>query len=59
MLHIFIAVIVFFNQSMYSVNEGDLSAQPVLVLNNPSLSDITVQILHTDGSATGECQAIY
>ena len=44
-----------FSQTIYScVNEGAGSAQPVLVLNKPSATDITVQVFTTDGSATGE-----
>ena len=43
-----------FSQSAYSVNENDEPAQAVLVLSNPSSSDITVEVFNTDGSATGE-----
>ena len=44
-----------FSQTMYScVNEGAGAAQLVLVLSNPSATDITVQVTTTDGSATGE-----
>ena len=43
-----------FNQSTYSVNEDAGQAQPVLVISNPSSTDITVQVTVTDGSATGE-----
>ena len=50
----FKAVTVMFNQSMYSVNEDAGPAQPVLVISNPSSTDITVQVTNTDGSATGE-----
>ena len=39
---------------MYSVDEDAGAAQPVLVLSNPSSTDITVQVTNTDGSATGE-----
>ena len=39
---------------MYSVNESDGPAQPVLVLSNPSSTDITVTVSNTGGSATGE-----
>ena len=49
-----LAITVSFEQSMYSVNENAESAQPVLVLSNPSSTDITVQVTNTDGSATGE-----
>ena len=43
-----------FNQSMYNVDEDDGPAQLILVLSNPSSSDITVQVITEDGSATGE-----
>ena len=43
-----------FNQSTYSVDEDDGPAQPVLVLSNPSSTDITVQVRSNDITATGE-----
>ena len=43
-----------FEQSLYSVDENNGPAQPVLILSNPSSTDITVQVLNSDGSATGE-----
>ena len=43
-----------FRQPTYNVDEDDRPAQPELVLSNPSSTDITVQVLNTDGSATGE-----
>ena len=43
-----------FNQSMYNVDEDDGPAQLILVLSNPSSSDITMQVVTEDGSATGE-----
>ena len=43
-----------FSQSTYSVNENSGVVQPVLVLSNPSSTDITVEVTSTDGSATGE-----
>ena len=39
---------------MYNVDEDNGPAQLVLVLSNPSSSDITVQVVTEDGSATGE-----
>ena len=39
---------------MYSVNEDTGPARPVLVISNPSSTNITVQVTNTDGSATGE-----
>ena len=52
--HFLSAITVMFNQSMYSVNEDAGPAQPLLVISNPSSTDITVQVTNTDGSATGE-----
>ena len=43
-----------FSQSTYSVNEGAGVAQPVLVLSNPSSTDITVIVYGTNGTAFGE-----
>ena len=43
-----------FNQSTYNVNEDDGPAQPVLVLSNPSSTDITISVFSTDGSAIGK-----
>ncbi|XP_065892782.1 extracellular matrix organizing protein FRAS1-like [Dysidea avara] len=42
-----------FEQSAYSYDENNGPAQPVLVLSNPSSTDITVQVLSTDGTAIG------
>ena len=39
---------VFFNQSTYSVNEGYGPVQLVLVLNNQSSNNITVQVKNND-----------
>ena len=43
-----------FNQSTYNIDEDDGPAQPVLVLSNPSSTDITISVFSTDGSATGK-----
>jgi len=43
-----------FNQSTYSVGENDGLVQPVLVLSNPSSTDIIVQMLDTNITAYGE-----
>ena len=47
-----------FNQSTYSVNEDDGSVQPVLVLSNPSSTNITIQVKETSGAATSESAKI-
>ena len=49
-----IAPTVMFEQTTYSVDEDDGPAPPVLVLSNPSSTEITVEVFNTDGSATGE-----
>ena len=54
LLIICIAVTVSFSQSTYSVNEDDGVVQPVLVLSNPTSTDITVQVRSNDNTATGK-----
>ena len=49
-----LAVMVFFSQSTYGVNEGAGRAQLVLVLSNPSSTDIAVQVRDTQKTATSE-----
>ena len=49
-----IVATVFFNESTYSVNENEGSVHPVLVLSNPSSSDVTVHVIVSDGTAMGE-----
>lgn len=49
-----IAPMVKFEQPVYSVNEYDTTARPVLVLTKPSSINISIQVFTTDGSATGE-----
>ena len=43
-----------FNESTYNVSEDNGPAQPVLVLSNPSSTDITVQVRSNNITATGE-----
>ena len=43
-----------FSQSTYNVNEDDGPVQPVLVLSNPSSTDITVQVRDTQNTATSK-----
>ena len=50
--------VVFFRNSMYSVNEDDKLVQPVLILSDPLSTNITVEVFSTDGSATGEWQIV-
>ena len=49
-----IAILINFNQSTYSVDENDELAQPVLVLSNSLLTDITIQVTSVDVTANGE-----
>jgi len=49
-----IAITVTFSQSTYSVDEDNGPAQPVLVLSNPSSTDITVQVRDTPNTATSK-----
>ena len=42
-----------FNQSVYSINEGSRLLQPVLALSNPLSTNVTLQVLSIDNSATG------
>ena len=51
----FLAINVFFNESMYSVNEGNEQLKLALSLTKPSSTDITLQVTVTaGGTATGE-----
>ena len=52
--HVDITITITFNQSTYNVNEDDGPAQPVLVLSNPSSTNITVQVRDTQNTATSE-----
>ena len=54
LLPFYVAPTITFNQSTYTINEDDGLVTIVLILSNPSTTDITVQVLTTDGSATGE-----
>ena len=49
-----VAIIVMFSQTTYSVDEEAGLARPVLVLSNPSSSNITVQVSEQQGTATSE-----
>ena len=48
----FTDIILRFNQTTYRMNENDGSFQPVLVLSNPSLTDITIRVIDSEVSAT-------
>ncbi|XP_065892786.1 uncharacterized protein [Dysidea avara] len=46
------AITVAFSQSSYRIDEDDGPAQPVLVLSNPSSTDITIQVRDIENTAT-------
>ena len=54
----FLVVVVSFNESAYNANENDEQVQPVLVLSQPSSTDISVLITVLDGNATGQLISI-
>ena len=54
LLLLLLAPIVNFDQSTYSTDEDKGSVQLVLILSNPSATDITVRVFSDDGSATGK-----
>ena len=54
MIVVWIAAAISFNQSTYSANEDSGVVQPVLVLSNPSSTNITVQVRDNSNNATGE-----
>ena len=47
------AATVSFSQSTYNVNENKGSVEPVLVLSNPSSTDVTIRVTDREGTATG------
>ena len=50
----FIAATVSVEQQTYNVNESNEKVQVVLVLSNPSSTDIIIEVVNTDGSAVGK-----
>ena len=49
-----LAITVMFSERRYNVDEDAGQAQPVLLLSNPSSTDITVQVRNIDGTATSK-----
>ena len=49
-----VAITVMFNESSYCVDEDGGSVQPVLVLSNSSLTDITIEVGEANDTATSE-----
>ena len=54
LLNYYLAPTLSFKLSTYIINESDELVELVLLLSNPSSTDITLQVLTTDGSATGK-----
>ena len=52
--HLPAAITISFSQSTYNVNEEAGPARPVLVLSNPSSTNITVQVSNVNRTAFGE-----
>ena len=51
----FVAPTISFGESAYTVDEHDGPALLAVVLSNPSSTDITINVVTTDASATGNC----
>ena len=47
-----VAIDIFFNESTYDVLESDQYIQLVLVLSNPSATDITIQVTDNNGTTS-------
>jgi len=54
LLFYFVAIIVHFDKSFYSVAEHDGSVQPILTLSKPSPCHITIRVKARDFTATGK-----
>jgi len=50
-----VAITVNFSKLNYSAEEKDGQVQPVLILSNPSSTDVTVRVDTADKEAIGEC----
>ena len=50
----YVVAAVYFNQSTYYVDEDDGQVQAVLVLSNPSSTDLTVEIADSSNTAMGK-----
>ena len=49
-----VVTIVNFEELTYSVDENDGTVELVLLLSDSLSTDVTIQVVTTDGSATGE-----
>ena len=55
----YVVTVVSFNQPSYSHIEGAGPVQPILVLSNPSSTEITVEVMNTNVSASGGSECIH
>ena len=55
---LYVAIDIFFNESTYSVDESSRNVQVMLVLSNPSSTDLTVKVTSKNDTATGELMNI-
>ena len=53
-----LVAIITFSQSAYSVDENSGTAQVTVVLSNPLSSDLTVEVINNDGTASGKTFSI-
>ena len=48
-----------FNQSQYSIIEGNTPLRPSLILSNPSSYDINIRVISVDGTAIGKYEYLH
>ena len=48
-----------FSESIYHINEDEGPARLTIILSNPLSLSFTVEVLSTDGSATGKYVSIF
>ena len=49
-----VAIGINFSQSLYTSNENTMTVQPILLLTNPSSTDVTVQVMSINITAFGK-----
>ena len=49
-----VAISINFSQSLYTSNENTMTVQPILLLTNPSSTDVTVQVMSINITAFGK-----
>ena len=54
----YIGILLSFNETGYSIDESDGPVQPVLLLSNPSSTDIAIQIRDDGRTATSELNTL-